>query len=99
LGGGSTSLRNAVGQALRQAGFSAHTSSHPYPGSLAGNICNRAVGGAGVQLELSEGLRKSMFTGLDRASRRQTLPLFDQFVQSIQPVLFHMEDSECRKYL
>jgi phage replication-related protein YjqB (UPF0714/DUF867 family) len=59
LGGLNEGLKEEVAQALAQIGISCSTDGHRFPGRHPRNICNRGRSGAGVQLELSEGLRKA----------------------------------------
>ncbi|WP_339766395.1 poly-gamma-glutamate hydrolase family protein [uncultured Pseudosulfitobacter sp.] len=59
LGGRATALRDAIGAALREAGFDA-TPNKRLPGVHKMNICNRTRSGAGVQLELSRSLRRRL---------------------------------------
>lgn len=67
LGGLHESLRDAIGVALRRAGFKTSTD-HPMQGKAPNNICNRGRIGAGVQLELPRSLRDTFFYD---ASNRQ----------------------------
>lgn len=59
LGGLNERLKREVAQALAQAGFSCQSDGHRFPGTDPNNICNRGRSREGLQLELSEGLRKS----------------------------------------
>ena len=59
LGGLDAALKRSIARALGGAGFTYLTDGHRFPGSHPRNICNRGRTGAGVQLELSEGLRKA----------------------------------------
>jgi phage replication-related protein YjqB (UPF0714/DUF867 family) len=59
LGGRDEILRDAVGDALRAAGFEAALNT-ALPGVHPSNICNRTRSGAGVQLELPRSLRRSL---------------------------------------
>jgi phage replication-related protein YjqB (UPF0714/DUF867 family) len=59
LGGLNDRLKQRVAQALAQSGFSCLTDGHRFPGRDPRNICNRGRSGQGVQLELSDGLRKA----------------------------------------
>jgi phage replication-related protein YjqB (UPF0714/DUF867 family) len=59
LGGLNERLKQAVAQALARIGLSCLSGGHRFPGTHPRNICNRGRSGAGVQLELSEGLRKT----------------------------------------
>jgi phage replication-related protein YjqB (UPF0714/DUF867 family) len=58
LGGLNERLKELVAQALAEIGFSCLIDGHRFPGRHPHNICNRGRSGGGVQLELSEGLRK-----------------------------------------
>jgi phage replication-related protein YjqB (UPF0714/DUF867 family) len=59
LGGLNEKLKRDVAQALAEIGFSYLTDGHRFPGRDPRNICNRGRSGEGLQLELSEGLRKA----------------------------------------
>jgi phage replication-related protein YjqB (UPF0714/DUF867 family) len=59
LGGRDETLRDAVGDALRAAGFGAALNT-ALPGVHPSNICNRTRSGAGVQLELPRSLRRNL---------------------------------------
>jgi phage replication-related protein YjqB (UPF0714/DUF867 family) len=51
------------------------------------NLCNRGTSGKGVQLELSQGVRKEMFQSLSREGRKQTTARFGDFVDALRAVL------------
>lgn len=59
LGGLNERLKREIARALEGGGFTCQTEGHRFPGKDPGNICNRGRSGAGVQLELSEGLRRA----------------------------------------
>jgi phage replication-related protein YjqB (UPF0714/DUF867 family) len=59
LGGLNERLKLEIGRALEAKGFTWQADGHRFPGKDPRNICNRGRSGAGVQLELSEGLRKA----------------------------------------
>jgi len=59
LGGRATGLRDAIGNSLREAGFTAALNER-LPGLDRANICNRTSSGEGVQLELSRRLRTQL---------------------------------------
>jgi phage replication-related protein YjqB (UPF0714/DUF867 family) len=59
LGGLNERLKCDVAQALAEAGFSSLSDGHRFPGRDPRNICNRGRSGEGLQLELSERLRKA----------------------------------------
>jgi phage replication-related protein YjqB (UPF0714/DUF867 family) len=70
LGGLNERLKGEVAQALAEIGISCSTEGHRFPGRHPRNICNRGRSGGGVQLELSEGLRKAgEWSGLTGAIR------------------------------
>jgi phage replication-related protein YjqB (UPF0714/DUF867 family) len=71
---------------LRDAGFDAVRAEVQFAGTQPENICNKARTGRGVQLEISEGLRRSMFKGLDRDRRMETRPPFGLFVNALRRV-------------
>lgn len=78
---------NHIIAALREAGFEAVRATTQFQGTQPENICNRGKSGRGVQLEISEGLRRSMFKGLDRNSRAETRPPFQAFVKAIRKAI------------
>lgn len=59
LGGLNEGLKREIAQALAENGFSCLTDGHRFPGRDPRNICNRGRSGEGVQIELSEQLRKT----------------------------------------
>lgn len=59
LGGLDEALKQKVAQSLAEVGISCLTDGHRFPGRDPLNICNRGRTGAGVQLELSESLRRA----------------------------------------
>jgi phage replication-related protein YjqB (UPF0714/DUF867 family) len=70
LGGLNERLKREIAQALEEEGFSCQMDGHRFPGSHPFNICNRGRSGKGVQLELSEELRKAgEWSGMARAVR------------------------------
>jgi phage replication-related protein YjqB (UPF0714/DUF867 family) len=75
LGGLNEELKREIAQALAGAGISYQMEGHRFPGTQPRNICNRGRSGAGVQLELSEGLRKAGdWPAMARAVRTRLLP-------------------------
>ncbi len=59
LGGLNEALKLKIAEALEANGFTCQADGHRFPGKDPRNICNRGRLGAGVQLELSEELRKA----------------------------------------
>jgi phage replication-related protein YjqB (UPF0714/DUF867 family) len=87
LGGLARQLEAALLEALRGAGLRVEENAVNLSGRYANNICNRGRAKEGVQLELSEGLRRAMFQGLDRRDRWVTKPTFASFVAAARAVL------------
>jgi phage replication-related protein YjqB (UPF0714/DUF867 family) len=70
LGGLNERLKEMVAQALAGIGISCLTDGHGFPGKHPRNICNRGRSGKGLQLELSERVRKAGdWSGLTGAVR------------------------------
>ena len=85
IGGLDEQLADAIGKKLEANGFA--TAVHDnvaLAGNSAQNICNKGTRGMGVQLELSKGLRRTLFNSLDAQGRTQTTPAFEKFVTSIR---------------
>jgi phage replication-related protein YjqB (UPF0714/DUF867 family) len=59
LGGLNEGLKRGIAHALAGMGFTCLTNGHRFPGRDPRNICNRGRSREGVQLELSEELRKA----------------------------------------
>jgi len=87
VGGLRVGLGDQIINGLREAGFEAIRATTQFLGNQTENICNRGSSGQGVQLEITEGLRRSMFKGLDREGRRKTKPVFWDFVNAIRSAL------------
>lgn len=87
VGGLYAELKTRLIKTLMQAGFEARLAGVPYAGTQLQNICNRGRSGKGVQFEISEGLRRSMFKGLDRQARKTTTDVFCEFVTSVHEEL------------
>jgi len=92
IGGLDDDLRVQVVAALERAGFRAEEDNSRHSGSYRGNVCNRGASGRGLQLEVSEGLRRAMFRGLNRRDRQITLPAFDEFVAAVRGVLLRVSE-------
>ncbi len=85
IGGGDAEMRPHVTRCLKEAGFA--TGTHGRRGLLGtspDNICNRCRTGAGLQLELSRGLRKRFFRSLGRDGRCRPTAMFDDFVRAMR---------------
>lgn len=88
IGGKDRALLELLTAALMAQGFVVHE--HPDPG-LQGvdtaNLCNRGNSGAGVQMELSAGLRQTFFPSLNADGRKNTTDRFSAFVTAVRKAL------------
>lgn len=88
VGGRDTDLGTSIGTLLAEKGFDVRT--HPDP-KLQGldpqNICNRGKAGAGVQLELSKAVRRTLFESLKADGRKHPTPRFKVFVGAVARAL------------
>jgi len=87
VGGRNQGLKNRIIQKLKNDGFNAKEDTTIHSGRDAENICNKCKSMEGLQLEISNGLRKKMIKELNRKDRKLTTEVFDKFVQSIRSVL------------
>ena len=90
VGGRDARRRAAFLDALQAAGFRAEESLRPgLRGINPNNICNRGQTGRGVQLELSEPLRRQMFAPLQRptARPRARTAVFHRLVEALRRTL------------
>jgi phage replication-related protein YjqB (UPF0714/DUF867 family) len=87
VGGLDERLKTGLVEALNEAGFEAREDDSHHSGTFPSNICNRGLTGEGVQLEVTEGLRLTMFKSLKRRGRRIKKPPFYKFVAVIRSVL------------
>jgi phage replication-related protein YjqB (UPF0714/DUF867 family) len=88
VGGRDAELARLLEDELRNAGFSVQDPPPALAGTSESNIVNRTRSGGGVQIELTRGLRASMFDGgLDRASRQQPTEAFHAFVDAARHAL------------
>ncbi len=87
-GGRDMELRRIVLGALKQAGFDAKDDPSPSrQGRGASNICNSGLTAQGLQLELTLGLRKSMFRPIQDGQGWATTEIFTQFVEVMRRTL------------
>jgi phage replication-related protein YjqB (UPF0714/DUF867 family) len=93
LGGLDTNLKGKIHTALERTGFVVQESSRTtLQGHHPGNICNRGVSGAGVQLEISQGLRQRLFVTVGDDGRKKQTRLFDDLVSALRKALGHIEN-------
>ncbi|MGK5442746.1 poly-gamma-glutamate hydrolase family protein [Micromonospora sp. URMC 105] len=91
VGGLDGDLERAIAAALADSGFTVTSGSREISGTNPRNICNKNRRGAGVQLELSQALRKSFFPGGDlsrttRESGQRTQRFYD-YVEAVRSVV------------
>jgi len=92
LGGKDHELGARIGATLIAAGFTVQTHQDPeLQGVAAYNICNRGRTGAGVQLELSRGLRALFFENLKAAGRKNPTSELPRFASAIRQALHERE--------
>lgn len=87
VGGRDEDLKHRIIEKLKDAGFNAQEDKTNHSGQDNENICNKGIKKEGLQLEISNDLRKKMFRGLKRNDRKYTTEVFDNFVKSIRFVL------------
>ena len=88
VGGRHEELKNRICQALCRAGFKAEISTTPgLRGEAPANLCNRGTTGKGVQLEITEGLRKRMFTPWDDRGIRKKTDMFFHLITALKTAL------------
>jgi len=88
LGGRDAALRDDVAAALTARGFVVRPHVDPgLQGTDRANLCNRGRSRGGVQLELSAGLRRTLFQSLSAAGRKISTPRLAEFASAIGEVL------------
>lgn len=89
LGGRDDKLGERLRAELESQGFRIERHTSPWlQGADAANICNRCASGMGVQLELSDGLRRTFFESLSSpAGRRHATGRLAQFSQAVRLAL------------
>jgi phage replication-related protein YjqB (UPF0714/DUF867 family) len=86
VGGLDTARAARIRDGLRRHGFVAESVDRSeLRGHSRTNVCNRGRRRAGVQLEISKGLRRACFRSLrSRMDRQQTTATFDAFVSAVR---------------
>ena len=88
IGGANQELIQIIVNALKLGGFDATVSEIPgLRGIKPENICNRCKTRKGVQIELSRGLRETLFENLGQRSLRRKTIVFYQFVNILKEAL------------
>ena len=91
VGGLNKELKSAMIEKLKKEGFNAKEDTTGHSGQDIGNLCNMGTMKRGLQLEISSGLRKRMFKGLNRKDRKSTTEAYDKFIESVRFVLDEFE--------
>jgi phage replication-related protein YjqB (UPF0714/DUF867 family) len=86
-GGRHESLKQKIIQNLKRDCFYVLEDTTNHSGLDPHNICNKGKLGQGLQIEISNGLRKKMFKGMSRQERQSTTTIFNKFIASIRDVL------------
>jgi len=90
IGGCDEELRPHVEHCLEEAGFAVRTHGSPrLQGTSPDNLCNRCRTGAGLQLELSRGLRGRFFRSLASDGRGDRTAMFDDLVRAVRAGIVH----------
>ena len=88
VGGKDDDLKNALVSKLSARGHPIQLGTGRFAGIFSTNICNQTSSGKGVQLELSKGLRRSLFDDWrTRQGRKTTTSLFAKLSSDIREVL------------
>jgi len=88
VGGKDNDLKDVLIAELGARGHPIQLGTGGLAGIFSTNICNRTCSGKGVQLELSNGLRRILFDDWrTRKSRKTTTNLFERLVSDIRDVL------------
>jgi phage replication-related protein YjqB (UPF0714/DUF867 family) len=95
VGGLDQKLSAEILAGLARAGFPAQADGSRHAGNHPDNICNRGLSGAGAQLEISEGMRKTLFAGLKQYERENPTAAFWKFVEVMRDILEQQRRSNC----
>lgn len=89
LGGKDDELGARMRTALERSGYVVKTHGNPaLQGLHNANICNRGCSGAGLQLELSSGLRKTFFASLTEKGREKPTKELARFAAVVREGLY-----------
>jgi len=90
IGGLDQGCIERLSASLASAGFVIKGPDKPHlKGHTQVNVCNCGRSGAGVQLEITDGLRRTFFRALSpRAERQHTTPAFLRLVGAVREALF-----------
>jgi phage replication-related protein YjqB (UPF0714/DUF867 family) len=94
IGGNNVQLRQKIRTELENAKFEVQDACTSMAGSDPDNICNKTSNHAGVQLEITQGLREKLFNDLNkRAGRKITTGTYQNFVEAIRTAIFSLQGS------
>lgn len=101
IGGRHEAVKTALISRFRQAGWVAHNGKGALSGSYLDNLCNRGQSGIGVQLEFSQGMRRSMFQEVSTQEGRKTrTAVFQQVIAAVREIILsqslNQEDHNAR---
>ncbi len=92
VGGGLVEARDIVRNRLEQFGYVVQEHADPMlQGTEPRNICNIGKAGAGIQLELSQGLRKTFFASLTREGRKSPTARFHEFCGIVRQAVLDIQ--------
>jgi phage replication-related protein YjqB (UPF0714/DUF867 family) len=96
VGGRDSQLATRVRAAIENAGIETLSDQNgAYAGVQPTNVCNRGLARQGCQLELSLGLRRTLFVGLEkRHGRREQTPQLNKLARAIREVLGQISRGE-----
>lgn len=85
VGGRDHALGDQLKAVLKRSGYAVETHGNKeLHGLSTDNICNRGRSGAGVQIELSRGLRRTFFRSLTAEGRKEPTDAFFRFAAAVR---------------
>jgi phage replication-related protein YjqB (UPF0714/DUF867 family) len=93
VGGLEEKVKRDLIKVLMHAGFDAIEDDTSHSGRDVENICNRCSTRKGIQLEITEGLRRAMFKGWRRRERENVTEVFNKFVAALRGLLLERLES------
>jgi len=91
VGGLNKELKSVMIEKLLKEGFNVKLDTTWHSGQDIENLCNMGTMQKGLQLEISSGLRKRMFKGLNRKDRKFITETYDKLIESVRFVLDEFE--------
>jgi phage replication-related protein YjqB (UPF0714/DUF867 family) len=87
VGGRNKALQRIILHSLKSSGFPAIQDMTNHAGKEKGNICNRCISTAGVQLELSRAMREIFFTPREKGKTWEQTKVCHDFVSLLRAAL------------